>query len=170
MKRLILILILTFGLLVAFAPLGGAEMTKTGKGSYKSAVSFDYKVLATEEKEHVQMNLDIIGIVVEARTDSPLHNATFQGLSGLHAINGVYKQRGFIVYLRPDEDKVFATYEATGTLGGIDRKGTFTFVGGTGKCAGIEGGGEFPGIHGLRSATKETGQAMTVGSYHWKLP
>ena len=167
--KIIIISVLTFVLSVAFGNVAGAEMAKEGEGTYKSGMSWTFKALAME-KERLQMTFDVTGVVVETPADSPLHNASFHALGALHAVKGVYEERGFLRWTNPDGDKIFATYEATGKLGGIERKITFTFVGGTGKCVGIEGGGELTGVSGLRHATKEVRQSASVGRFHWKIP
>lgn len=48
------------------------------------------------------------------------------------------EQRGSVRYTRPDGDEVFLTYEAKGKVGS-GRKSKATFVGGTGKRAGMTG-------------------------------
>jgi len=171
MMKMIIISVLTFVLSVAFGTVAGAEMAKDGEGSYVSGQSGTLKVLPME-KERLQMNYDTMGVVVEAPADSPLYNATFHALGGLHAIKGVYEDRGFVVWTRPDGDKVFATYEATGKVGvgGVGRKCTFSFVGGTGKCAGIQGGGEYTGVGPVRASAKGTFQGISKGRFHWKMP
>ena len=52
------------------------------------------------------------------------------------------EETAFMVITPTDGDKLYATYKASGTLG-KSAKGTYTYVGGTGKYVGIEGSGEF---------------------------
>jgi hypothetical protein len=89
----------------------------------------------------------------------------------LAIMKGIYKDdSGFCDYTRPDGDKIYSTYEATGMLGGKAGKGTITLVGGTGKCAGIQGGGEFDRLPGFRPAAKGTFQGMNKSKVNWKMP
>jgi hypothetical protein len=71
------------------------------------------------------------------------HNATARILGAMKIEKGIYKdERGWGVYNLQNGDKVFFTYEMSGTVkpGGIGfGKGTVTFTGGTGKAAGIQG-------------------------------
>ena len=144
-------------------------MAKEGSGPYRSVMSYTFNALSWEG-ERLYMTYDVTGAIAEAPPDSPLFNATFHALGALEAIKKAYKDGGFIIYNRPNGDKVYSNWEATGTLGGGDRKITITFVGGTGECAGIEGGGELTGVSGLRAATKKVRQSMSVGTFHWKIP
>ena len=170
MNRIIVSFILALFLFVAFVPVSNADMAKEGSGNYKSAISYTFKVIAAE-KERLYMTFDFTGVIAEAPADSPLFNATFNGLGALEAIKGAYKDGGFIIYHLPNGDKVYTTYQATGTLGGADRKITKTFVGGTGECAGIEGGGELTGVRPLyRKFANNVRVSMSVGKFHWKIP
>ncbi len=170
MNRIIVSFILALFLFVAFVPVSNADMAKEGMGNYKSAISYTFKVIAAEN-ERLYMTFDFTGVIAEAPADSPLFNATFNGLGALEAIKGAYKDGGFIIYNRPNGDKVYSTWQATGTFGGSDRKITITFVGGTGECAGIEGGGELTGVSPLfNKPTKDVRVSMSVGKFHWKIP
>ena len=89
-------------------------------------------------------------------------------LGTLHAIKGVFEDSGFIVFNLPDGDKVYATWKGTGNLG-KDAKGTITYVGGTGKYAGLTGGGEYTRRH-VPNASKNVWAAITIHKRNWKLP
>jgi hypothetical protein len=170
MNRITMSFILALAFFVAFVPVSNADMAKEGSGNYKSVMTFTFKAISVE-KERLYMTFDVIGGISEAPADSPLFNATFHALGALEAIKGAYKDSGFAIYYRPNGDKVYTTWQATGTLGGTDRKLTLTFVGGTGECAGIEGGGELTAVGGLyRRPTKKVAVSMSVGKFHWKIP
>ncbi len=171
MNRIIVSFILALFLFVAFVSVSNADMAKEGSGNYKRAISYTFKVIAAE-KERLYMTFDFTGVIAEAPADSPLFNATFHALGALEAIKGAYKESGFLIYYRPNGDKVYTTWQASGTLGvkSADRKITITFVGGTGECAGIEGGGELTGVGGLKGPTKNVRASMSVGKFHWKIP
>jgi len=170
MKRILLSSVLALILLIAFVPVSNADMAMEGSGNYKSVTTFTFKAIPVE-KERLYLTFDAVGAVPEAPADSPLFKATFHALGALEAIKGAYKESGFIVYFRPNGDKVYATWNATGTLGGTDRKITLTFDGGTGECTGIEGGGEFTGAGKFyRKPTEKVRVSMSVGKFHWKIP
>jgi hypothetical protein len=168
MRRIIVASLLTFVLFGTFGLVANAEMEKEGEGICKTAMSWTMKTIPMG-KERLHANFEVTGVVVEAPADSPLFNATFYALGSVHAIKGAYEESGFIRWTRPDGDQIFATYNVAGKMGG-ERKITQTFVGGTGKCAGITGGTEMTGVRGLRPATEETHMSVSVGKYHWKIP
>jgi hypothetical protein len=95
----------------------GVEMAKEGSGDYRSGTSSTFVVLPME-KERLQMNFEAIGVVVSAPENSPLHNASFRNIGTLHAIKGKWKGSGFVEWTRPNGDKVYATSEGEGVLGG----------------------------------------------------
>lgn len=168
MKRLSVLLITSLWLLVPFGIACGAELDKKGEGSYRAGQSATFKTIPME-KERLEMQFEVTGVVVDAPENSPLHNATMFALGELHAVKGDYAERGFARYTRPDGDAIFMTYEAKGKLGG-ERKINGTFVGGTGKCAGITGSAEFNGIHGLKPPKEGAIVSMSVGKFSWSIP
>ena len=169
MNRIILSSILALILLVAFVPVANADMAMEGSGQYKGVFSYTFKALPME-KERVHLTVDGVGLVVEAPADSPFYNATFYVIGATHAIKGVMKDySGFIRYTCPNKDNIFATYIGSGEFG-VGKKVTYTFVGGTGQYAGIEGGAELTGGKGFPHPTKTDRIGMSVGKVHWKIP
>ena len=170
MNRIILSSILALFLLVALVPVANADMAKEGGGQYKGVYSVTFKALPME-KERLQMTVEGVGLVVEAPADSPFYNSTFYVIGALHAIKGVFDYSGFIRYTCPNGDKIFATYIGSGELG-VSKKVTYTFVGGTGQYAGIEGGAELTGgkVPRFPHPTKDSRIGMSVGKVHWKIP
>jgi hypothetical protein len=83
-------------------------------------------------------------------------------------IKGVYEDSGFCVFIRPDRDQAYATYRVSGKVG-EGYTGTLTFVGGTGKLAGITGGGESPGI-ALRRTSADSIHGYAKVKMSYKLP
>ena len=158
-----LLLIITAG--TAF----GAEMAKEGSGDYRSGKTGTFEILAMG-KERLQMNYEQTGVVVSAPENSPLHNASFRALGTLHAIKGKWKGSGFVVWTRPNGDKVYATSEGEGVLGGGPMKGVLKFVGGTGTCTGIEGTVELGNTPGIKPAKKGVYNGISVGKFNWKIP
>jgi hypothetical protein len=120
-------------------------------------------------EERVQMNYVAYGVSVSDTGKGIFHNASGHVVEGLLAVKGIYENdSGFVSFTRPDGDKVFYTYKASGALG-KSAKGTFTFVGGTGKFVGIQGSGEFT-RHSLRPPAKGVFASFSVSKFNWKLP
>jgi hypothetical protein len=169
MKKGFVVLMVCFFLLTSLTLVFAAEMVKEGESDYTAAMSWAFKSLPME-KERVEFQFEVFGAVVDAKEDSPLYKATFYGLGELHALKGNYEERGFIRYTRPDGDQIFATYEAGGSLVSGERKIKGSLVGGTGKCTGITGGGEWRGVSGLRPPKEGVGMSVSIGKYNWKIP
>lgn len=168
MKNLQFASAVTLLLICLTTPAVGAELPKKGECTYKAVHSAVVKTLPME-KERLEMQFEITGLVVEATEDSPLHNATMHALGELHAFKGDYSERGFARFTRPDGDLVFMTYEAQGRLGGA-RKVVGKLVGGTGKCAGMTGEMELAGVGGLKPPKEGAMVSMSIGRYNWTLP
>ena len=168
MKKALVVLMVSFFLLASWRPVFGGEMAKEGESTFKSAMSWSFKSLSME-KERSEYQFEVFGVAVESAESSPLYNATFYALGENHVYKAAYEERGFIRYTRPDGDQIFATYEAKGTLPG-ERKIKVTFVGGTGKCVGITGAGEWSGVSGLRPPKEGIGMSVSIGKFHWKIP
>lgn len=139
------------------------EGTESGTMSYSGPVK-----LLTMGKELVQMNYEGLGVYIG---EGPMNNASFRFMGALQIVKGVYDNDfGLLVFTTPEGHKAFATYEAAGRIGaGGGGKGTFKYVGGTGKLAGLQGGGEFTRIS-LRPSAEGTIQGYNKVKGHWKLP
>jgi hypothetical protein len=73
----------------------------------------------------------------------------------------------FCTFTRPDGDKIYVSYEATGQFGkGV--KGNMTFVGGTGKCERMTGAGEFE-RRPLKGPVKGASASVSKSTYSWKI-
>jgi hypothetical protein len=169
MKKALVVLIASVFLSASWSLVLGAEMAKEGESNIKSAMSFTFKHLPME-KERVETQIETFGVTVEAKEDCPLFSSTFYVLGESHAYKGVYEERGFVRYTRPDGDQIFFTYEAKGNMQG-ERKAKLTVVGGTGKCAGITGEMDgSPALKGLRPPKEGVGMGVAVGKFSWKIP
>ena len=167
MKRTILTLALICFLFVGFGLMAYAETAKKGSTSNKGYYTGTFKALPME-KERFQMNYEVFGVLVSDTGEGLFHNASIHVLGALHAVKGAYKDSGFMVATRPDGDKVFLTYKASGTLR-KSAKGTLTYVGGTGKFVGIQGSGQFT-RYTLRAPTKGMLASFSVAKSNWELP
>jgi hypothetical protein len=168
MKKIIITLALTLFLFVGFGLMAYAEMAKEGSGSGIHYVITKSTVLPMG-KGVVQVNYEGWGIVRDDTGKGILHNASSHLVGGVLLVKGAFKNdSGLICFTRPDGDQVFATYKASGVLGkGV--KGTTTYIGGTGKCVGIQGSGEFTRNHLPRPA-KGFGASINIVKHNWKIP
>jgi hypothetical protein len=161
--------ILIFSIVLMFCFLSGLtnakEMAKEGTELGTMIYSGPVKLL-TMGKERIQMNYEGLGVWIG---EGPMNNASFRFMGALQIVKGVYDNDfGLVVFTTPEGDKAFATYEAAGRIG-ASGKGTFKYVGGTGKLAGLQGGGEITRIS-LRPSAEGTIQGYNKVKGHWKLP
>ncbi len=167
MKKALMMLILTLFLLATVGNVFGEEMAKEGSYTSKNYVTGTAKALPMGE-EHLQLTYEGSGIYVSDTEEGFLHNASIHFLGALHAVKGAFEESGSMVLTVPDGDKAFVTYKDSGNLG-KDAKGTYTYVGGTGKYTGITGRGEFTRSI-LQPASKGVWAAITLFKGNWKLP
>ena len=168
MKRIIVASVLALAVLIAFAPFSSAEMAKEGSGSGIHYVITKTTVLPMG-KGVIQINYEGWGITRSETGKGIVHNASAHVVGGLLVVKGEYKNdAGMVSLTRPDGDQIFFTYKASG-VAGKSGKGTFTYVGGTGKCVGIQGGGEFT-RHNLRPPAKGFGASLNISKHNWKIP
>lgn len=161
-----LIFLVTLSLTMA-ATSAFSEMAKEGSYSGKNYSTGTSKAIPMGE-ERLHLAIEGSGIYVSDDEDGFLNNASIHFLGTLHAVKGVFEESGFMVFNVPDGDKVYATWKGTGNLG-KDAKGTLTYVGGTGKYAGLTGSDEYTRAN-LPSPSKKEWAAITVHKGNWKLP
>jgi hypothetical protein len=168
MKKTILALLLSLLLLVAFGPNAHSQIAKQGTYSITLFFSTTAKVLPLG-KERLQINYEFTGVTTNDAGKGFMHNASCHCLGAVHAVKGTYENDfGSVVFTCPDGDQALMTYQATGELGGMG-KGTFSWVGGTGKLTGLEGSGEFTRFH-VHPAAEGTFQGYFKLTGNWKLP
>ena len=168
MKKASVVVLVSFFLIASWTVVLAAEMAKEGESNFKSASSITHKSIKMD-KERAEYQFEIHGVIMEANENSPLYNATFYALGHFHLFKGAYEDGGFTRYTRPDGDHIFAVYKSKGKVG-AKRTVKTTFVGGTGKCAGITGEGESIYIRGLRPPIEGTVMSLYVGNFNWKIP
>jgi hypothetical protein len=168
MKKSWTLFIALFFLLAPFSFVAGAELAKQGEGTFWMAHTGTYKLLPLGN-ERSEAIFEAAGLVVEAPENSPLFKATYLVFGSSHRIKDDYEERGSVRYTRPDGDEVFLIYEAKGKIG-VERKSKATFVGGTGKCAGITGASESTGIMGLKPPKEGMSAGSSSGKFTWKIP
>ncbi len=168
MKKNLLALIVTLIICCCFSSLSIAEMAKEGEAVYHAGSSGTFSLL-TMEKERSQVNYESLGVVIDAPENCPLHKATFRAMGSDHVFRGSSSGNGFLVWTRPNGEKIYATIEKTGKLP-ESSKGIATFVGGTGSVKGITGGVEFSTTAGIHPSAKATYQNILTAKIHWKIP
>jgi hypothetical protein len=167
MKRTGLAL-LSILMVLGFLGLAQAQIPGEGTQSYLIGYSTTYKIVAMGQ-ERFQMAYEVLGVIVSDATDCILQNASLRCVGSFHAIKGVYEDdSGFCVCTRPDGDQIFTSYKSSGKLGALG-KGTVTYVGGTGKFVGIQGGGEFTRMT-VRPSAEGTSQGYNRVKDQYKLP
>ena len=167
MKRILMILSISFTFTFVIGTVGYAEMAKEGTSTSTQAFSGTYKIIAMEQ-ERIHMIYELFGPTISDLDTDPLHNSTFRCLGALHAVKGAVNDSGFCVHTLLNGNKAYEKYKGTGELGG-GSKGTYTWTGGTGKLAGIEGGGKYTVIE-LPSAAEGTFQGYSKLKNQWKIP
>jgi hypothetical protein len=167
MKKMILASVLAFALLLTIGLDAKAQPAKEGTYSATVIYSGTFKALQMG-KERLHMTYELLGVHVSDTGEGLLHNASFRGLGMIHAVKGMSKSRGSVVFTRQDGDQAYFDYECTGKLGSPSQC-SGTFVGGTGKLAGMEGGIEYTS-YSMRPAAEGTIQGVGKGEVHWKLP
>lgn len=167
MKKALMMLILTLFLLATAGTVFGEEMAKEGAFAGKNYLSGTSKVLAMGQ-ERFQMNYEGGGVIVDDTGKGFSHLAATYVMGTLHVVKGVFEETGFMVITPTDGDKIYATYKGSGTLG-KSAKGTWTYVGGTGKYTGMGGSGEFT-RYPLQNAAEGVWTSMSVVNGNYKLP
>ncbi len=166
MKKTVMKLIFVSLLLVHAGIVFGAEMAKEGSASDTTYYTSTSQILEVGEG-HAQINYDARGVITSDNEASPTHNASTQCVGATKVVRAAFKEFGYCISARPDGDKIYSSYEGTGKGGSV--KGIFTFVGGTGKCIGMTGGGEWARTS-LQGPAQGVGASISKGTYSWKIP
>ena len=167
MKKTLTMVILSLVLLASAGFVFGAEMAKEGSDTASIGFIVTAQTLA-QGKEYLQMNYDAQGVVTTEDEASPLSMSSVQCVGSIKSIKDEFKETGLCTYTRPDGDQIHVSYEGTGKLG-QSAKGLSTFVGGTEKCLGITGGGEWDRTS-LRGPVKGVHASFLKFTYNWKIP
>jgi hypothetical protein len=154
-------------LLALVQPVISGELPKEGTFSLTTHGTWGGKVIVLGDRVHCIY--DAIGIVDNDEGKGFLNEAAFYNLGQMHGVKGIKQsETGAWEYTDADGDKVLATYEWKGVLFKASG-GPFEFVAGTGKYAGITGGGEsnwWP----TPSAKPDITHGIMKVKGHYKLP
>ena len=168
MKKLFIVTLLILVLVGVVAPVCGEEMAKEGTGSGNGYYTGTLQMLPLG-KERAQINYEGFGVMRLDGGKGLFHNSSQHILGALQIVKGAIEDSGSIIVTLTTGDNVFMTYESTGKMGKpIIYKGTFTYVGGTGKVSGIQGGGEFT-RYTLQPPAKGKFASFSVTKSHWKI-
>ena len=121
------------------------------------------------------MSYDAIGLTVSDTGQGLFHQASVRVVGSLRIEKGKWNdEHASLVWNLLDGDKVFAIVNGTGQMGkpgevGI-AKGTVTFIGGTGKCSGIEGTFEYTRYSLPKAAIDGIVQSYVKANIKYKLP
>ncbi len=168
MKKSILILGVYLVLLVVFGSDALAQTSKEGTESTTTPYYVTSKTVPLGEgRAHI--TYEAIGVTITDTGKGLFHGATVRSLGSMTVEKGVYNdEKIYGVFNLVNGDKVFFTVTMAGKLGDIG-KGTVTLIGGTGKCAGIQGSYEIT-RNPLRPAMEGIIQSYTKGKIQYKLP
>jgi hypothetical protein len=115
------------------------------------------------------VTMDIFGVLLCDEGKGLFHEATAHTAGSALIEKGVSKD--YVIYgyyLLKNGDKVFIMLNAEAKAG-VPTKGKATIIGGTGKCAGIQGNWEYTG-YALRPAAEGIIQAYNKHLIKYKLP
>ena len=169
MKKAFIILALTLFLIVTVGNVFSEEMAKEGLLSGHSFASGIWKGYPLEEG--TQFNTwEQKGVMLSDSGKGPFHNMS-SNCAGVALYNkGVGTVLGYCISLAPDGDKTLIEVRQENMKPGPGlRKGTWKYIGGTGKFAGIQGGGDFT-TYGVRPAEDGTYQNVGKNKGSYKLP
>jgi len=127
-----------------------------------SCWSGDFKMLSSS-KELVIYSFDLKGVSRKNDESDAFHNWSFQIIGTSKIVSGNYSSSFYGKWLSPEGDMVFGEGKRIG------EKGTWKFIGGTGKWAGITGGGTNENIN-IKPVMKGTTQGCSIAIGTYKLP
>jgi hypothetical protein len=143
-----------------------ANIPRQGKSSATQILSGTTQALPLG-KDQVRLSYDVTGLRIGE--GDLLNNSTVRCVGALTIVNGVFDdESGSCVYTRPDGDQVFSSFRASGRMG-VDAKGNYSLIGGTGKLTGIRGTGQFTRTS-FKPVTPGGSISMTKAEGSYQLP
>ena len=127
-----------------------------------SCWSGDFEMLSSS-KELVIYSFDLKGVSRKNDESDAFHNWSFHLIGTSKIESGKYSSSFYGKWLSPEGDMVF------GEGNRIGEKGTWKFIGGTGKWAGITGGGTNENVN-IKPVMKGTTQGCSIAIGTYKLP
>ena len=172
MKKIVMASVLSLFLLVAFGSIVNAQLPKESTFSIKIICDATYSIVsaATTTDKLMQFSHKGYGVTLNDAGEGFLHDASCQFMGAFFAVNGVYDEtgdNGFFVFFDTEKDQVFLKYVSHGSLAAT--QATFKLVGGTGKYAGITGGGKWT-WQSVTPAAEGTFQGYILATGNYRLP
>lgn len=164
MKRFMLVFIILIVAMTGFAFAG--ETPK--EGTISITTSYNSPYTAMPMGKDLQLIFDALGVAVSDSEGSPFHHSSVRILGSGLVLKGAYTEEGSVVWTLTDGSQVFSTYKAK-AVGPGKLEGSWTFIGGTGKFAGITGGGKMERVNVPKPAMKNTVQGYVKTTGNWKL-
>ena len=109
MKRILIMLLISFTFTFVIGTVGYSDMAKEGTSTGTMAFSGTFKMIAMEQ-ERIHMIYEMYGLQISDMDTDPLHNSTFRCLGALHAVKGVFNDSGFCVNTLSNKDKAYSTF------------------------------------------------------------
>ena len=170
MKKSILVL----GLCLALSVFGGSDILAQVSEVTEPVTSTWYsesKMLPLG-KDSSFNTFEVFGTLMSEERKGLFHEATLHAAGSSLNVKGVVKK--FIMYgsyLLKNGDEVFFEMTRDEFKIGTPYKGNVTLIGGTGKCAGIQGGWEYRGVNLRPAATAGgIGQGYNKHLIKYRLP
>ncbi len=168
MKKSILVL----GLSLVLLGISGADVLAQASKEISEPLTTTWyvtsKVLPLGEDRNF-ITFEAFGVLISDENKGLFHEATARTLGSILMEKGVSNYYGgHMCYFLKNGDKVFATWTAE-IKAGLPTKGKTKIIGGTGKCAGIQGSWEYKG-YSLRPAIEGIGQSYNKFIIKYQLP
>jgi len=167
MRKVLITLLITAFLVSAIGLAFGDEMAKEGSGSGIIYYTSTSQTLMIEKLAGV-WNYEARGVSGTDDKTSPFYMASSKCVGSVKGEKGVFKEAGLCTMTRPDGDKIYMSYEGTAKMG-EPMKGSTNLIGGTGKCLGITGNGEFTRVS-LKGPAEGIMASISKSQLSWKIP
>ena len=167
MRKVLITLSVAVLVLTGFGIAFGDEMAKEGSSSGAFYYTSTAQTLMIPKLAGV-FNYEARGVSGSDDKTSPFYLASSQCVGSVKGTKGVFKESGLCTVSRPNGDKIYMSYEASGKIG-EPMKGSSKLIGGTGNCEGITGNGEFV-RSSLKGPTEDIGASISKHTMSWKIP
>jgi hypothetical protein len=151
------------GILLVGDALAGREATENLTGGFYGTS----KVVAFGEN-YIYGAGEAFGVWMGDTGKEMVHGASVHPVFFFQIEKGFYSEPGGVVWTLLNGDKIYLKY-ITSAKPGETPKGTINILGGTGKCAGIEGSGEYT-MHPSVPSVEGAWQGLCKMKIHYKLP
>jgi hypothetical protein len=155
------LIVFAMGIFLVGDALAGREATESVTGGFYSTS----KIVAFGE-DYTYEGYEGFGVLIGDTGKEMFHRVAVRSVGGWQIEKGSYSERGGAVWTLLNGDKIYVRFFLSGT--GETLKGTLTLLGGTGKCTGIEGSGEWTEI--TSTLSEGVWQGLVPMKIHYKLP